>query len=247
MDNRTLATTKTEGAKRQERANRILDAAAELILRWGYDKTTIDDICRKAGVAKGTIYLHWKTREELFEALMQRESLAMAEDYGRSIALDPAGATLRGIYKHAALALIRRPLLRALILGDREVIGKLAQRAQGTAAYTDKLAGFNIYLDFLRQHGMLRDDLSLKAQVYTVTAIFMGFFMIAPLVPDALKLGDEELAELIGETIHCTLESERPFSAEELRTISNEVTPYLERILANTGAMVGKETDQEKS
>ena len=247
MDNTIRAITKTEDAKRQERANRILDAATELILRWGYDKTTIDDICRKAGVAKGTVYLHWKTREELFEALMQRESLALAEDYGRRIAQDPAGATLRGIYKNAALALIRRPLLRALLLGDRDVIGKLAQRAQGTSAYTDRLAGFNIYLDFLRQHGMLRDDLSHNAQVYTVTAIFMGYFMIAPLVPDALKLQDEELAELIGEAIHCTLESERPFSMDELQTISNEFTPYLERILANTGAMLGKESDQENT
>ncbi len=49
--------------KRQERAERILDAAAALIQRWGYNKTTIDDIAKQAGVAKGTIYLHWKTRD----------------------------------------------------------------------------------------------------------------------------------------------------------------------------------------
>lgn len=49
-----------ERSKRQERAHRILDAAAELVLRWGYKKTTIDDIAKQAKVAKGTIYLHWK-------------------------------------------------------------------------------------------------------------------------------------------------------------------------------------------
>ncbi len=59
-------------SRRQGRADRILDAAAELILRWGYRKTTIDDIARQAGVAKGTIYLHWKTREDLFMALLTR-------------------------------------------------------------------------------------------------------------------------------------------------------------------------------
>ena len=44
-----------EKSKRQDRARRILDAAAELIQRWGYNKTTIDDIARQAGGAKGTI------------------------------------------------------------------------------------------------------------------------------------------------------------------------------------------------
>ncbi|WP_163569887.1 helix-turn-helix domain-containing protein [Fodinicola feengrottensis] len=57
------------------RAERVLDAAAELIVRWGYDKTTIEDIARaRRGRAKGTIYLHWKTREDLFIALLRRES-----------------------------------------------------------------------------------------------------------------------------------------------------------------------------
>ncbi|MFL5625107.1 MAG: TetR/AcrR family transcriptional regulator, partial [Ktedonobacteraceae bacterium] len=63
------STQPQEVSRRQERAQRILDAAAALILRWGYHKTTLDDISRETGIAKGTIYLHWKTREELFGAL----------------------------------------------------------------------------------------------------------------------------------------------------------------------------------
>ena len=62
-----------ELSKREEREQRILDAAGELIQKWGYHKTTIDDIAKLARVAKGTIYLHWKTREELFLALIYRE------------------------------------------------------------------------------------------------------------------------------------------------------------------------------
>ena len=79
-----------ERSRREQRADRILDAAAELMLRWGYNKTTIDDIARLAGVAKGTIYLHWKTREDLFTALMRREYIRLVEDIqqrgGRSVA-----------------------------------------------------------------------------------------------------------------------------------------------------------------
>ena len=66
----TAHSTEEDRSWRQERADRILDAAAELILRWGYKKTTIDDIAKQSRVAKGTIYLHWKTREDLFMALL---------------------------------------------------------------------------------------------------------------------------------------------------------------------------------
>ena len=87
-------TSQEEQSKRQQRAERILDAAAELILRWGYRKTTIDDIARQAGVAKGTIYLHWKTREELFAALIKREKVEVAEDIKQRIIVDLEGVTL---------------------------------------------------------------------------------------------------------------------------------------------------------
>src|SRR5690242_21044928 len=91
-----------EAGRRQERANRILDAAAALILRWGYNKTTIDDIARQAGVAKGTIYLHWKTREDLFAALMKRERFELSQDFKQRIDADPAGWTLRSMLRHSA-------------------------------------------------------------------------------------------------------------------------------------------------
>jgi len=52
------STHEPEAERREARAQRILDAASTLILRYGYHKTTIDDIAREAGVGKGTLYLH---------------------------------------------------------------------------------------------------------------------------------------------------------------------------------------------
>jgi AcrR family transcriptional regulator len=60
-----------------ERGERILDAAGELLLRYGYGRITMDDIARQAGTGKGTIYLHWMTKDELFAALLRREIVAM--------------------------------------------------------------------------------------------------------------------------------------------------------------------------
>ena len=224
--------TNTQPSRQQERAQRILDAAATLILRWGYNKTTIDDIARQAGVAKGTIYLHWKTREELFMALMKRERAAMTLDVQQRISADPAGAMLRGIFKHSALALMQRPLIKAVLLRDMEVIGKLSHSEQQTAAFAERLMGFQTYLEFLREHDLVRTDLSLHAQVYMLSAIFMGFFLIMPLMPDGFAFSDEELAEMLAETVHSTLESRRTVASDEMQTVANTAEQYLNRSVA---------------
>jgi len=214
-----------------------------LILRWGYNKTTLDDISRQAGVAKGTIYLHWKTREELFAALIKREKLEMAKDLKQRIERDPEGATLRGILKHSALALMKRPLLKAVFLRDMEVIGKLAHSEHSSAAYAERLAGFKTYLELLREHDLVRIDLSLRAQVYMFSAIFAGFFLVAPLVPDEFTLSDEELAELMAETVHCTLESGRSVPSDELQTVSHAFMQYLNRAIALAQEQFQKEVE----
>jgi AcrR family transcriptional regulator len=49
----------------------ILQAALDLFGRYGYRRTSIDDIARKAGVAKGTVYLYVENKEALFRSLSQ--------------------------------------------------------------------------------------------------------------------------------------------------------------------------------
>jgi AcrR family transcriptional regulator len=43
----------------------ILDAADRLLVRYGYQKMTVDDLAQEAGVGKGTIYLHFAGKEEV--------------------------------------------------------------------------------------------------------------------------------------------------------------------------------------
>src|SRR6516164_4602069 len=43
----------------------LLDAMERLLARYGYKKTTMDDLAREAGIGKGTIYLHFPSKEEV--------------------------------------------------------------------------------------------------------------------------------------------------------------------------------------
>ncbi len=233
-----------EVSRRRERAQRILDAAAALILRLGFQKTTLDDVSRQAGVPKGTMYLHWKTREELFRALISREKLELAEDLKQRICADPAGATLRGILKHSALALMQRPLLKAVIMRDMDVLGKLAHGKQSSVDRAENLIGFKIYLELLREYGLVRTDLSLQAQVYMFSAIFMGYFFVAPLMPDEFTFSDDEIADLMAETVHCTLEAGHSVSPNELQAVSHVFMQYLNHATEIAQEQFQKEVEQ---
>ena len=43
----------------------ILDAAERLLARYGYQKMTMDDLAREAGIGKGTTYLHFPSKQEV--------------------------------------------------------------------------------------------------------------------------------------------------------------------------------------
>jgi AcrR family transcriptional regulator len=54
------------------RADQVVAATRALFLRYGYRRTTVDDIAREAGVAKATLYLHFAGKEDMFRAMILR-------------------------------------------------------------------------------------------------------------------------------------------------------------------------------
>ena len=56
----------------EEIRQRILDAATRLFLQYGYKHTTVDEIASAVGIAKGSLYLHFDSKEAVFGAASQR-------------------------------------------------------------------------------------------------------------------------------------------------------------------------------
>ncbi|HUH69851.1 MAG TPA: helix-turn-helix domain-containing protein, partial [Mycobacterium sp.] len=79
---------------RQQRADRILDSARDLLLRWGYRRVTIDELAAHADVGKGTIYLHWRSREDVFHAVSAREAAAGTDAIVGALRNDPGEVAL---------------------------------------------------------------------------------------------------------------------------------------------------------
>ncbi|HEX5569879.1 MAG TPA: TetR family transcriptional regulator [Ktedonobacterales bacterium] len=58
--------------QRQEREGLILRAASELFAERGYHATSLEDIAARVGIAKGTIYLHFDSKDDLVLALLKQ-------------------------------------------------------------------------------------------------------------------------------------------------------------------------------
>lgn len=69
------------------RKNEILDAADELFGQKGFDGTSTNDILEKVGIARGTLYYHFKSKEEIMDALIERYSIRLLET-AKEIAAD---------------------------------------------------------------------------------------------------------------------------------------------------------------
>lgn len=54
------------------RIDQIADAALRRFARYGYRRSSMDDIAKEAGLAKATLYLHFKSKDDIFRAMLAR-------------------------------------------------------------------------------------------------------------------------------------------------------------------------------
>src|ERR1043166_8166001 len=77
-----------KGAKRERTRAKLITAATQIIKEKGYDKTSLEEIARRAGVTRGPIYGNYKNREDLFMAVVETKWIPITPPLVK-------GATLR--------------------------------------------------------------------------------------------------------------------------------------------------------
>lgn len=116
---------------------RILDAAQRLFLEKGYENTTIQDIVNElGGLTKGAVYHHFKSKEEImeavsdrmffsnnpFEAVQERSDLTGLEKLRQAVVIHNADEEQGEITRQAA-ALMKNPqMLAGMLVSNREIL-----------------------------------------------------------------------------------------------------------------------------
>lgn len=74
MNSRQVKAAKSSPRRREQKLHRqeeILAAAFEVFAAHGYEGARVDEVARQAGIAKGTIYLYFRDKEQLFRAVVR--------------------------------------------------------------------------------------------------------------------------------------------------------------------------------
>ena len=201
----SLKPTSSRAERAADRRQAIVDAALDEFIARGYAATRLDDVAQRAGVAKGTIYLHFKDKQGLFQELVRT---ALVPLIGRLAAPPPAGGSIRDALENFAetfvkeVAMTRRGDIVRLIVAEgprfpdiadfyyREVVSR------GIAGMR-ALIELGIISGEIRQQG-LKDFPQIVVAPAMVAVIWQGLFgRHAPL--DASKMLRVHLDMIFGE------------------------------------------------
>jgi AcrR family transcriptional regulator len=112
---------KPRSRRKDARPGEILDAALNVFAERGFAATRLDAVAAAAGVGKGTIYLYFSSKEDLFRAVVRQRLLPNLEEIERTLAADTGSAAdqIRLIVgRLARLADSRLAVLPKLVLAE---------------------------------------------------------------------------------------------------------------------------------
>jgi AcrR family transcriptional regulator len=158
----------------------VLVEAAKIFARFGFRKTSIDDIAKEAGVGKGTVYLAAESKEELFYQVLHREVRAWQASCARVIdPRVPADELLTRLYLEAQKNLMANTLVRDLFRGEMvRMLPKWAGRFDELRAL-----GRGNLMEVLRigvRQGVFREDLDVETVASVLQDMHLAGWILRP-------------------------------------------------------------------
>ena len=208
----TAAPMSKRDERRDERRDGILDVARDCFLADGYAGTSMSSIAARLGGSKGTLYNYFKSKEELFEAVMQRQCGALAETL---FDVDHDGDDVRERLQHFAgkfLTLLLTPEslgIHRVVVGETGRFPELGRMfyEMGPKVILTKIAG---YLSDLMDQGVLR-----RADPFVAAQQFKDLTISGVLQPRTWgviegDMTDAEIENQVNNAVDTFLRADRP-------------------------------------
>jgi TetR/AcrR family transcriptional regulator len=149
-----------------EKKKLIMEVARQEFAVFGYKRTTIDEIVRKAGVAKGTFYLYFKSKAELFKEVLKeiRSEIMVEYTAGLQQSTSPA-EMLEYTLRFSLESLEKHPLFARVSVNDEEfrVALKMVDDVELRQEGDEFLKYFRGIFEQGIAQGELREDLDLDS------------------------------------------------------------------------------------
>lgn len=160
----------------QERTLDILEKSEGILLRYGYTKSTIDDIAASAKLGKGTLYLHWKSKDELFKTLFYKLSAEILHQMLLEVQKDQETIRFDKIVSMIYRLCHERALIVALFTKDSKLLGRFLDQKNPSQTQQAKFDSLINSLHMYRQHHLVKDDMPIESQAHTINMLLIGMF-----------------------------------------------------------------------
>jgi AcrR family transcriptional regulator len=171
---------------RARKRRRIVEAATAMFIRHGYRKASIDEVAAEAGIAKGTVYLYFKTKTELLLAAVLVEKMGymarMRPLFERGIG---GRERLRRLISMSVTISAEMPLTSRLLGGDRDLMAAMSEMDPAVLRASEVLQ-----LDFMADlvaeaTGVARPTEAVRERA----RVLMGLLVSALLVGERARYG----------------------------------------------------------
>ncbi|TCW39392.1 TetR family transcriptional regulator [Laceyella sacchari] len=174
---------------RHEKVDMIFQAAVEVFAESGFDQAKMDDIAQMAGVAKGTIYYHFKSKEELFAGLINEGIEKLIEYANRHIeSVEEPVAKIQHLIKAHVLFFIHHAKLAKLLLN--EAFGTKERQRH----FRGKIREYITLIEKVLIEGKEKGDFNINHTLETASAIFGAASVIV--LQKLYHAEDHEVAEM---------------------------------------------------
>lgn len=208
--------TKTKNWEREER---ILDAMATLIVRYGYDKTSVNDIAKEAGISKGAVYLHFESKDVLLQRLILRETLKFLVTWADRMKNDTSPKVFSSMYRHVLTIMKENTFLWTLFSKQRWLMGTGFINRQGSTVYQQRLGLSKTLLTGLKEVGSIREDINPDTTAYVFNMLNYGYLKLGEVIPEELAPPPAETINEIGDLVQRHLEPEGDGNPDQARKI----------------------------
>jgi AcrR family transcriptional regulator len=175
-----------------ERREQLLDCAAGVFARQGYARATTAQLAKAAGVTEPIIYRHFKSKRDLFIALIERTGQRTLEQWERDLtdAETPADRLARLIGDNPMVSPEGRDAYRVFLQAISEVEDEDIRAA--VSGHIDSVHTFiRVELETAQKTGAVSDRYSAQVLAWTLISIGLGYGALAALGVDGQSRKDD--------------------------------------------------------
>lgn len=177
----------------QIRTLHILYHAEKLLLQYGYSKVTIDEIAHESNLGKGTIYLHWKSKEDLFYSLLSKSAAEVVCELINAIESNRDMVTLDNLIVKLYSICLEKKIILALFTRDSKILGKLINKGDSKISQRVKEDSLRDSIEMYRRYNLMRTDVPVDIQLHSINMLLIGIFNYTSYLTEGISVEQQLL------------------------------------------------------